>query len=717
MARLKTPLLGARLRETRMRTFVGRAGEIELFRSALLAPDGPATVLFLHGPGGVGKSSVLDILTDVAAADGATPVRVDGRDVPPDSGALLGGLAAALDESGGDPLAALANVSRPVVLFDTYELLAPIDNWVREEFLPALPGDAVVVIAGRQPPAPQWLADPAWRELLRVVSLRNLPPQDGRAYLAAQDIPEALHEHLLSISYGHPLTLSMLVDAVRRRATAGGDAATAVPRSLSDVPDLVRVLLTHAIEDAPGPRHRLALEVCAHANVTEDLLRAVLGDCGGSAAEARELFAWLRTQSFVEEGPYGLFPHDLTRDALDADLRWRDPDRYAELHHTVRAHVHARICSAGDEREKQRLMADAIFLACPRIKLAVYVATTRAVKEYIDELRDGDRAAVIEMTAALQGPEQAELVAYWMRRQPSAFRVFRGARGEPQGYGACLELHDATEADLATDPGAGAMWRCAQRHGPSRAGEQVLAWRFYLDGTHHHDSSPSLTLFAAWQVLDILSRDRAAWSLVGTYTDAELWGPTLGYLDFWRADDADYEIDGTRYVVFAHDWRRTGIPEWLELTAAREVGAAARPAGEHTSELVLSQPEFADAVRAALRHLHVPEQLRRNPLLRSQVVRRHIRDGQSAADALRELLGMAAETLRADRRHGDLHAVADRTFLRPTVAQERIAEAMHVSFSTYRRHRDRAVAHIVEWMWEREIYGPERERGHQMDTG
>jgi hypothetical protein len=71
--RLKKPLLGARLRETRTRTFVGCSGEIELFRSALLAPDSPVSVLFLHRPGGVGKSSVLDILTDVAAADGATP--------------------------------------------------------------------------------------------------------------------------------------------------------------------------------------------------------------------------------------------------------------------------------------------------------------------------------------------------------------------------------------------------------------------------------------------------------------------------------------------------------------------------------------------------------------------------------------------------------------------------------------------------------------------
>jgi hypothetical protein len=714
----KTPSIGERLREMRRRMLVGRSGEIELFRSALLAPDGPATVLFLHGPGGVGKSSLLAVLADVAAADGATPVKVDGRNVPVASDALLGVLAAVLQDSRGDPLAALARVPRPVLLLDTYESLAPIDEWVREEFLPALPGDALVVIAGRQPPAPQWVADPAWRELLRVVSLRNLPPRDGRAYLGAQDIPEALHEHLLSISYGHPLTLSMLVDAVRRNTAAGGDGAIAVPRSLSDVPDLVRVLLTHTIEEAPSPRHRMALEVCAHAHVTtEHLLRAVLGDSGGSDDDASELFAWLRTLSFVEEEPHGLFPHDLARDALDADLRWRDPDRYAELHHRFRGHLLAQIRSAGDEREQQRQLADAIFVTCPRTKLAVYVATSRAVEEYIDELQDGDRAAVVEMTAASQGQEQAELVAYWMRRQPNAFRIFRGARGEPCGYGACLELHKATEADLSTDPGARAMWRYAQRHGQPRSGEQVVAWRFYVDRTHHHRSSQSLTLFAVWQVLDILTRDGVSWSFVGTYTDAELWGPTLGYLDFWRADEADYEIGGTRYVTFAHDWRRTGLSQWLELTAAREVGTAARLAREDTPELVLSQPEFADAVRAALRDLHIPERLRGSPLLRSQVVRRHTRDGQPPIAALHELLGMAAETLRADQRDDGLYEVVDRTFLRPAATQERAAEALHLSFSTYRRHRDRAVAQVVDWMWERELYGPNRERGHRLDTG
>lgn len=55
-----------------------------------------------------------------------------------------------------------------------------------------------------------------------------------------------------------------------------------------------------------------------------------------------ELFAWLRELSFVETGPDGLAPHDLARDVLDVDLRWRDLEDYKRTFRAVRAHVHGR---------------------------------------------------------------------------------------------------------------------------------------------------------------------------------------------------------------------------------------------------------------------------------------------------------------------------------------------------------------------------------------
>src|SRR5690606_11626529 len=70
----------------------------------------------------------------------------------------------------------------------------------------------------------------------------------------------------------------------------------------------------------------------------EALLAACLG-----RERAAPAFAWLRELSFIEQGPHGLFPHDLAREVLEAELRWRDPLRFRELHEQVRGTIIQRI--------------------------------------------------------------------------------------------------------------------------------------------------------------------------------------------------------------------------------------------------------------------------------------------------------------------------------------------------------------------------------------
>ncbi|MEV1077962.1 ATP-binding protein [Streptomyces sp. NPDC050211] len=51
--------LGDVLEAARDRAFVGRAAELALFRSALTGDSGACPVHYLHGPGGIGKSTLL----------------------------------------------------------------------------------------------------------------------------------------------------------------------------------------------------------------------------------------------------------------------------------------------------------------------------------------------------------------------------------------------------------------------------------------------------------------------------------------------------------------------------------------------------------------------------------------------------------------------------------------------------------------------------------
>lgn len=693
--------LGARLRGARRRRFVGRFAELELVRAALTGGEPEFAVLFVHAPGGVGKTALLEALADEAVRLGIPAWRVDLRDVERSPAGVLGGVAAALDApDAATALARLRGAGRAALLLDTYESAAGLDDWIRDEFLPQVGEQMLVVIAGREPPGSAWLADPGWRELLRVVSLRNLAPDDSRALLQASGVDEALHERALELTHGHPLALSLLVDVLRQR----GEEEAADRLDLRDAPDCVRALLARFVADVPSARHRVALEICAHARVTtEDLLREAIG-CDDAGA----LFAWLRTLSIIEEGREGVFPHDVARDVLDLDLRWRDRAAYAQMHRQVRRYVVQRIRTTAG-REQQRATADLHFLHRANPGIRPFYDWDSLGKHYIDELRAGDEEAVVEMVQRHETPESAALARFWLERQPQAFAIFRDAAGPaPIGFAAILALHEASADEIAADPGTAAMWAYALAHGAPRPGDEVFAGRFFMDAEAYQTlPSPSFNLIGIHSVQHYVRRPRLAWDFIGIWGDADGVAPFMNHIDYHRAAEADYEVGGRRYGVFAHDWRRMPLEPWLELMEGREI---ADEPGRATSTaapaaLPLSHPEFADAVRRALRDLHRPEALAANPLTRARVV-----GDRSAADppaeVLEALLREAVAALAADPRADSLHRALDRTYVRPAPSQEKAAELLGVPLSSFRRHLARGCERVTEWLWQRELYGP-----------
>src|SRR5262249_31587875 len=99
--------------------------------------------------------------------------------------------------------------------------------------------------------------------------------------------------------------------------------------------DVIATLVSQLVGEVPSPTHRQALEICAHVDTTsEGLLRAALPQ-----AEAGALFTWLRGLPFIETGRSGIRPHTVVREVLDADLRWRDPQRYAVMHREILNHL------------------------------------------------------------------------------------------------------------------------------------------------------------------------------------------------------------------------------------------------------------------------------------------------------------------------------------------------------------------------------------------
>jgi len=616
--RLPGGTLGEVLVSRRRRCFVGRDGELELVRAALEAREPQFSVLWFSGPGGIGKTSLLEAIAELAeAAGGWKVVRLDGRELPSSSRVALEVVREALGTTEGDEAIA-APEGRLVLLFDAYEQAGGLDEWVRTWLLPRLPATAITVVAGRQLPGPGWRADAAWRELLRVVSLRNLGPEESRSYLRACGIDEALHGRLVEVSHGHPLGLSLLVDVVGR----GGEA------TLDPAPDLVGTLIRRFVDVVPAGRRRGALEVCALARVTtEALLRDAL-----ALEDAQELFAWLRELSFVEAGPDGLRPHDLARDVLDADLRWRDPDGYKDLFRRVCGHIHT-VLKSSRGREQQRSVFDLKFLFRYLRSALAPVDWDVWGLHYPEPARRADGGSILELVAAAEGEAAAAIAERWFDVQLEGFVVVRGEDDEVRGFVALLDLTVASEQDRRADPGAEAAWDYAHRCSPPRPGEVITQTRFVVDRDVYQGPSSTLNALPMVTLQRYLVNGRLAWDFL-TLHEPEPWDAYFALVDQPRATGADFLVGGRRYGLYGHDFRRVGVDALMELWTERALAedVTLRPAVPD-DVLVLSQADFTSAVRQALRDLHRPELLARNPLIRTRLARLRPRRGARRGDA------------------------------------------------------------------------------------
>ncbi len=672
---------------------MGRRAELELFRSAVATGTRDLAVLYLHGPGGIGKTSLLDAFSGIAAAQDATVVRLDARELAASPSAVLAAMRAVIEVSDDGPI---GDAAEPFVLMiDSYERLTPIDDWVREQLVPRLPVDALTVLAGRTPPAPGWRADPAWRDLLRVVSLRNLDPDDGRAYLAACGVDPERHDGLLALTHGHPLGLSLCADVVVRGGEPGGDALH---------PDLVGDLVRGFVDVVPDERQRTVLAACAQARVTtEEFLREVLRP-DDAADEAYERFSWLQGLSFIEVGPDGVFPHDLARDVLDADLRWRDGAEYTRIFRRVAGAIRGRLRSLRG-REQQRAISDLKFLFRHIPGVLSPIDWEAWGQHYPEPALPHERGRVLDLIAAAEGDDAARIAAVWWEAQPEGFWVLRDRSDRVRGVVCLLDLSAATEEERAADPGARTVWNHAHAHRPPRVGEVVTQTRFIVDREACHGPSPTLNAVPIVTLQRQLGTPNLAWDYL-TMHEPDEWDDFFALADLHRVPDGDFELAGRRFGVFAHDYRERSVDElidlWIERSLAQDPTLQTGPGPQVQ---VLSQAEFTDAVRQALRDLLRPDLLERNPLLGTRLLHDEAADEAPDAATLRTLVHSAIDTLRQHPRDDKLLRAVERTYLDPAPTQEAAAARLGLPFSTYRRHLTQGIERVVAWLWDREVYG------------
>lgn len=668
--------LASALDAARVRAFVGRESELAAIDAAL-AGHGTHRVLFVHGPGGIGKTTLLSQFRIRAVEHSRPVVELHARDIDCSPDSFRGSFETARSTSRDGPL---------VLLLDGYDRLAPLDEWMRTEFLPSLPDESVVAIVGTTPPSAPWRTDPGWRALATVHSLGPLSDLESLELLDRFAVPAALQPRLAALGRGHPLTLALLADSA---ASAG-----VVPQHLADAPDLVAALVTQIVGEAPDEAHALGYALCAMAWLTtEDLLACTVGDRAG------EVWSWLAGRPFITLGPDGLYPHDLVREVLDADLRRRTPERYRRVHRIV--HQQAVAGLRGNDTAHHELWAHQKLWLHRHSPLSgsFWVLRERGAAAVMRG-RDTDHPEIVDMVRRFDGEASATIARRWLEAQPDGLSVIRSPNGVAGFY--LQVLYPADPALVDADPVVRTAIEFAAAESPARPGEQLSIGRF-LAGRQHHQRDAYAVVAACVGSTVFWIRRPLAWSFVTT-VDPEFWGPSFDYLGFTLRTQV--EFDGRDYAIYGMDWRRVPVDVWLDVMSDRELTGERGPipaALQHPAPL--SRDQFDDAVRVALRDLGRPDRLGHNALTGSRLV-----PGGSANPAieLRSALLAGIERVADQQRNLPLGRVLDRTFVHAAPTQEAAAEVLDLPFSTYRRHLARAVDELTDTLWSKEIGQPAR---------
>jgi len=539
----------AQFLDERAAALVGRRRELAAL-SELVEHDQPL-VAYVHGVAGTGKSTLVRAFAARARSLGAAALQLDGADVEPTERGFLAALDDALPAaSHGDAASRLGERGGCVVLvLDTAERLALLDDWLRRAFIPSLPRHVRVVLAGREPPEPAWRS--TFGELLLELPLGNLEPRDAEALLPRLGVRAADVARVNQVARGHPLSLHLAASALAARPGLPLEQAAT---------DAVVGRLAGLYLEGLDPVTRRALDAAAVVRrPTRSLLRTMLPD-----VDADDAFARLEALPFARLGADGLVLHETVRDAVGAVLRASDPERrrrlrtaaYRQLRHEDRQ---------GATVDLWRYTADMLYLIDnPLLREALFPA---GQPMRIGPARPDDADALTEISALHESAAGVESLRAWFAAVPETFVVARDRDGVPAGYLQMCDISALPKALAAPDPLV-AAWREHLHADPVVRGGQVLVSRHYLC----RDSGEGLGVAqsALWlaNVHEALSRRPLLRRYYIVLRDAdESAHAAIGFARLERA----VPVDGVGHTPLVLDFGPRSVDGWLAGLVAGEL--------------------------------------------------------------------------------------------------------------------------------------------------
>lgn len=338
--------------------FTGRAVELDAARD-LLDESTASRVLYLHGPGGIGKSAVIRVIERLAANVGFESVRLH----------TAGGSRAFASRAAE---ASHSHDSASLVIVDEADRLgSELTTW-RDRLVDQLASTDRLVFAGRNAPDPTWRLD-GLDAIVTDIEMQPLSPEESLRLLAALGVDTNLQGDIADWAQGSPLALT--VAALSPGAPLNRPVMAALEARLT-------TWLTGANSLDIGSD---VLDVAALAPVVDArIIAAAL-----PARPTRDAMPRLLALPVVDRVGDRAVLHRVLAEAVRRRLQHEAPERYRTLSRRIVEHLGAR-SRLGD---MTALIELSQFVTDPVLRQSI--ANTPSATQFTDAPHDGELGAFL----------------------------------------------------------------------------------------------------------------------------------------------------------------------------------------------------------------------------------------------------------------------------------------------------------------------------------
>lgn len=361
-----------------IKPFIGRQKEMRIWEEWLQDEQAPLRIFYISGMGGIGKSTLMNEMFQLAQQQNAVCIWLDGRSCTQTPVEFLEYVSATLqlelwqphDQYPLEPLLTASAERRFVIGIDNYEYLSLLEGWIMKVFLPKLPTTGLsIILTSRSKPSALWSTNTFWRECVRVLPLHHFTYEEMMDFLSLYDsIPRGELRELAQASDGHPLALALTIQAILNNQGLSIEERMVVSQSISA--NLLREMTS--VELLPMIDALIVLQVA-----NQEILSLFLDQ-----QVSLQQYRALQDMSFVRTSHEGLALHDVARMHLLRDLELREPKRLQTMRMKAVALLYEKFVHT-DKRQRREIAAKMLLLCKDSLQVDRMYADLSVKSNYV----------------------------------------------------------------------------------------------------------------------------------------------------------------------------------------------------------------------------------------------------------------------------------------------------------------------------------------------